>query len=200
MITWLFWIFSLNYFYLFFQFEDIFSPYSRYCSEQTDCQEYCRDQDRNNEIFKAYLAVSHINQANVEKNDVEHRSSFASAFFPVVRDPEGLQPLDPAGHLGPSHAEADQVLPPPPRYFQEDHRRSPEEKPHHHGTYARALVFWLGSNINECNWFLSILFFSQDERVDSFVSDVNSHLRQRQENERLKTIIARIDSYEPVVS
>ena len=29
---------------------------------------------------------------------------------------------------------------------------------------------------------------------------MNSHLRQRQENERLKTIIARIDSYEPVVS
>lgn len=39
-----------------------------------------------------------------------------------------------------------------------------------------------------------------DEKVDSFVSDVNSHLRQRQENERLKTIIARIESYEPVVS
>ena len=39
----------------------------------------------------------------------------------------------------------------------------------------------------------------QDEKVELFVSDVNSHLRQRQEHERLKTIIARIDSYEPVV-
>ncbi len=39
-----------------------------------------------------------------------------------------------------------------------------------------------------------------DERVYAFVSDVNSHLRQRQEHERLKTIIARIESYEPVVS
>ena len=38
------------------------------------------------------------------------------------------------------------------------------------------------------------------KKVESFVSHVNSHLRQRQENERLKTIIARIDSYEPVVS
>lgn len=37
------------------------------------------------------------------------------------------------------------------------------------------------------------------QKVESFVSHVNSHLRQRQENERLKTIIARIDSYEPVV-
>ena len=30
--------------------------------------------------------------------------------------------------------------------------------------------------------------------------DVNSHMRQRQEQERLKNIIARIDSYEPIVS
>ena len=36
--------------------------------------------------------------------------------------------------------------------------------------------------------------------MELFVSDVNSHLRQRQEHERLKTIIARIESYEPVVS
>ena len=43
-------------------------------------------------------------------------------------------------------------------------------------------------------------FRLQDEKVELFVSDVNSHLRQRQEHERLKTIIARIDSYEPVVS
>ena len=43
----------------FLKFEDIFSPYSRYCSEQTNCQEYCKEQDRTNEIFKAYLAVSY---------------------------------------------------------------------------------------------------------------------------------------------
>jgi len=36
--------------------------------------------------------------------------------------------------------------------------------------------------------------------VNAFVSLVDSQLRQRQEHERLKTIIARIDSYEPVVS
>ena len=30
--------------------------------------------------------------------------------------------------------------------------------------------------------------------------DVNSHMRQRQEQERLKNIIGRIDSYEPIVS
>ena len=42
--------------------------------------------------------------------------------------------------------------------------------------------------------------FLQDKKVDSFVTFVNSQLRQRQENERLKTIIARIESYDPVVS
>ena len=36
--------------------------------------------------------------------------------------------------------------------------------------------------------------------MESLVRDVNSHMRQRQEQERLKTIIARIDSYEPIVS
>ena len=43
-------------FFAFSQFEEIFAPYSRYCSEQTNCQEYCRDEDRKNEVFKAYLA------------------------------------------------------------------------------------------------------------------------------------------------
>ena len=42
--------------FAFSQFEEIFAPYSRYCSEQTNCQEYCRDEDRKNEVFKAYLA------------------------------------------------------------------------------------------------------------------------------------------------
>ena len=34
--------------------------------------------------------------------------------------------------------------------------------------------------------------------METLVRDVNSHMRQRQEQERLKTIIARIDSYEPI--
>lgn len=36
--------------------------------------------------------------------------------------------------------------------------------------------------------------------VDQFVNDVNSTLRQRQDHERLKGIIARIESYDVVVS
>ena len=42
--------------------------------------------------------------------------------------------------------------------------------------------------------------FLQDKKVESFVTFVNAQLRQRQEHERLKTIIARIESYDPVVS
>ena len=40
-----------------FQVSEIFSPYFKYCAEQTACQQYCKDQDRDNQIFKAYLAV-----------------------------------------------------------------------------------------------------------------------------------------------
>ena len=43
-------------------------------------------------------------------------------------------------------------------------------------------------------------YYIQDKNVESLVRDVNSHMRQRQEQERLKNIIARIDSYEPIVS
>ena len=43
-------------------------------------------------------------------------------------------------------------------------------------------------------------FAFQDKKVETFVTFVNSHLRQRQETERLKNIIARIEAYEPVVS
>ena len=53
---------------------------------------------------------------------------------------------------------------------------------------------YFGREIN-----LSLNLF-QDKNVESLVRDVNSHMRQRQEQERLKNIIARIDSYEPIVS
>ena len=39
------------------QVSEMFSPYFKYCAEQTACQQYCKDQDRDNQVFKAYLAV-----------------------------------------------------------------------------------------------------------------------------------------------
>ena len=39
-------------------FEKIFAPYTRYCSEQSKCQQYCRDRLNDNDLFTAYLVVS----------------------------------------------------------------------------------------------------------------------------------------------
>ena len=39
---------------------ELFSPYYKYCAEQTACQQYCKEQDRDNQVFKAYLAVSGV--------------------------------------------------------------------------------------------------------------------------------------------
>ncbi|XP_031777180.1 pleckstrin homology domain-containing family G member 5 isoform X3 [Nasonia vitripennis] len=36
-------------------FEKIFAPYTRYCSEQSKCQQYCRDRLNDNDLFTAYL-------------------------------------------------------------------------------------------------------------------------------------------------
>ncbi|XP_011498943.1 PREDICTED: pleckstrin homology domain-containing family G member 5-like isoform X2 [Ceratosolen solmsi marchali] len=36
-------------------FEKIFAPYTRYCSEQSKCQQYCRDRFNDNDLFTAYL-------------------------------------------------------------------------------------------------------------------------------------------------
>ncbi|XP_058802378.1 pleckstrin homology domain-containing family G member 5-like isoform X2 [Phymastichus coffea] len=36
-------------------FEKIFAPYTRYCSEQSKCQQYCRDRLNDNNLFTAYL-------------------------------------------------------------------------------------------------------------------------------------------------
>ncbi|XP_024943795.1 pleckstrin homology domain-containing family G member 5 isoform X2 [Cephus cinctus] len=36
-------------------FEQTFAPYTRYCAEQSRCQQYCRDRLNDNELFTAYL-------------------------------------------------------------------------------------------------------------------------------------------------
>lgn len=37
-------------------FAIIFSPYKKYCAEQSTCQYYCKELNRNNALFTAYLA------------------------------------------------------------------------------------------------------------------------------------------------
>ncbi|XP_017885532.1 pleckstrin homology domain-containing family G member 5 isoform X2 [Ceratina calcarata] len=36
-------------------FEQTFAPYTRYCSEQSKCQQYCRDRLNDNQLFTVYL-------------------------------------------------------------------------------------------------------------------------------------------------
>ncbi|XP_036148214.1 pleckstrin homology domain-containing family G member 5 isoform X2 [Monomorium pharaonis] len=36
-------------------FEQIFAPYTRYCAEQSKCQQYCKDRLNDNQLFTAYL-------------------------------------------------------------------------------------------------------------------------------------------------
>lgn len=44
------------------------------------------------------------------------------------------------------------------------------------------------------------ILYDQIHSVEDFVCSVNAHLTTRQENERLKGIMARIESYDVVVS
>lgn len=37
-------------------FSQLFAPYTKYCAEQSTCQYYCRELNRNNCLFTAYLA------------------------------------------------------------------------------------------------------------------------------------------------
>lgn len=38
-------------------FEQTFAPYTRYCAEQSKCQQYCRDRLNDNQLFTVYLVV-----------------------------------------------------------------------------------------------------------------------------------------------
>lgn len=40
----------------FTNFATIFEPYKKYCAEQVLCQNYCKDLNRNDSLFTAYLA------------------------------------------------------------------------------------------------------------------------------------------------
>lgn len=50
------------------------------------------------------------------------------------------------------------------------------------------------------NFMLTNISFFQIKSVDDFVNNVNLSLKQKQDNERLKGIMARIESYDVVVS
>lgn len=122
---------------------EIFSPYYKYCAEQTACQQYCKDQDRDNQVFKAYLA-----------------------WCETQRDCNRLRLID--------------IL----------------VRPMQRLTKYSLLLKAVLKKTDDINVKKDLV--EMDKNVESLVRDVNSHMRQRQEQERLKNIIARIDSYEPI--
>lgn len=40
----------------FLSFDRIFTPYTKYCAEQSTCQYYCKDLNKGNTLFTTYLA------------------------------------------------------------------------------------------------------------------------------------------------
>lgn len=58
-------------------FEQTFAPYTRYCSEQSKCQQYCRDRLNDNELFTAYLVASIC----IIFTSYKYKSMFVNKFF-----------------------------------------------------------------------------------------------------------------------
>lgn len=54
--------------------------------------------------------------------------------------------------------------------------------------------------VTNCDYILIFCIVFQIHSVEDFVCSVNAHLTTRQENERLKGIMARIEAYDVVVS
>lgn len=49
-------------------FEQTFAPYTRYCAEQSKCQQYCRDRFNDNQLFTVYLVVRILENRFEDRN------------------------------------------------------------------------------------------------------------------------------------
>lgn len=77
----------------FWQFDELFHPYTKYCLDQSQCQQYCKEKDHDNELFKAYLAVSYALVITQKMNIVLTCILFMFwVHLKVVRDAARLQP------------------------------------------------------------------------------------------------------------
>lgn len=59
----------------FIRFATIFAPYTRFCSEQSTCQYYCKELNRNNALFTAYLAWCEAQKECNRYNSIERIST-----------------------------------------------------------------------------------------------------------------------------
>ncbi|XP_049769413.1 pleckstrin homology domain-containing family G member 5 [Schistocerca cancellata] len=127
----------------FLRFHEIFQPYTRYCAEQLNCQAYCREMCRKDELFAAYLAwceaqpaCGRLRLADLLVKPMQRLTRYSLLLRAVLR------------HTDDEH-------------------------------HATALARMITS-------------------VDEFVNNVNSSLKTKQDNEKLKALIARIESYDVV--
>ncbi|XP_055905733.1 pleckstrin homology domain-containing family G member 5 isoform X5 [Eupeodes corollae] len=127
----------------FVTFATIFAPYKKYCAEQSTCQFYCKELNRNNALFTAYLAWC-------ESQKMCNRLRLADI---LVRPMQRLTKYNLLLTAIRRHV------------LDEDDADAIDEMIH---------------------------------SVENFVCSVNNHLTTRQENERLKGVMARIESYDVV--
>lgn len=63
-------------------FEQTFAPYTRYCAEQSKCQQYCRDRLNDNQLFTVYLVVRIFLKEKIKVSiPVKFLKTFSFFFF-----------------------------------------------------------------------------------------------------------------------
>uniref|UniRef100_A0A0N8CD92 Pleckstrin domain-containing family G member n=1 Tax=Daphnia magna TaxID=35525 RepID=A0A0N8CD92_9CRUS len=127
----------------FLKFDELFHPYTKYCLDQSQCQQYCKEKDHDNELFKAYLA-----------------------WCETQRDCNRLRLMD-------ILVKPMQRLTKYSLLLKAVHKKTDAEE---HKPVVVEMI----------------------QSVESFVGQVNSALRQRHEQERLREILSRIESYDVV--
>ncbi|XP_046442623.1 pleckstrin homology domain-containing family G member 5-like isoform X5 [Daphnia pulex] len=127
----------------FLKFDELFHPYTKYCLDQSQCQQYCKEKDHDNELFKAYLA-----------------------WCETQRDCNRLRLMD-------ILVKPMQRLTKYSLLLKAVHKKTDAEE---HKPVVIEMI----------------------QSVESFVGQVNSALRQRHEQERLREILSRIESYDVV--
>lgn len=177
-------------------FEKIFSPYTRYCSEQSKCQQYCRDRLNDNDLFTAYLVVSIIAFIYISRTISFHKTITAIViqWCETQKDCNRLRLLD-------------ILVKPMQRITKYSLLLKAVHKNTEHEEQRTELTIMVKSkeknNLfpirNEIQSRFSYIH-SQIKSVDSFVASVNAAMRRSEETARLASAALRLESYDVVES
>ena len=87
----------------FMDFHNMFKCYETYCTQQSKCQQYCREklqQEQDNDLFTAYLAVSVSLRGGGWYPHFWYPTFFSPFFFfPVVRNAKRMQQVKTSRHI-----------------------------------------------------------------------------------------------------